>query len=167
MDLNVWRLIPHHEKDDTRRRDVIGWSIREGLIIIGWGKMGSLENHLPGSSDEITNLIERYDPGKTNKYQGGRSLWRFYKGGLKQGDLVILGGYPWPAYNCVMQVAGDYQFHTEPLFDGYQHIRKAKLIVGLNAHRLWDLANGIDPEQITYDALVKCHCQVPYNVMPR
>lgn len=150
--MNIWRLIPHHE-DSARFAE---WSRRQGVLAIGWGRMGDLSRYDVHNETEMKRLVadahSDFSPG--SKANGGRSLWRFYNV-MQVGDLVIISASG--SRRQTMRVTGDYYF-VKPGDDPshyYEHRRQAE-VVPIDPNRLWQAVDRVAGGEGVYSTLVRC-----------
>lgn len=150
--MNVWRLIPHHE-DAAKFSE---WSRRQGVLAIGWGRMGDLTQYDVQNESEMKQLVAdahpEYSPG--SKAHGGRSLWRF-RNVMQVGDLVIISASG--SRKQTMRVTGDYYFVRlgDDPSHYYEHRRKAE-VVPIDPNRLWQAVDRVATGEGVYSTLVRC-----------
>ena len=152
--MNIWRLIPYHVRD--RAPELAEWSRKNGVLAIGWGQMGELEQYSVRSETQMKRLVADNHPDypTNSKVNGGRSLWRFYHE-MQVGDLVIVSASG--SRRQTMRVTGEYYFVPlgEDTSHYYEHRRKAEA-VRIDPDHLWKLSGGAAPGEGIYSTLVRC-----------
>ena len=158
--MTLWKLALHHEQ--KRKKKMLDWSLREGRIALGWGKVGNIPQY--DSWQEIRTAIRQIDDYRTglhpsNWIAGGHSLWSFYNE-MKKGDLVILVGAN-SRRELVVEVADESiewkSKRESATFDDYQHQRNAQIRNDLNADTLWSEAGSSTAQGYSVHwALSKC-----------
>ena len=153
--IQIWRLITHHEDRDGALR----WSLNNGRIALGWGRIGELGAHKFGSEAEISEaILHQFNIGAhplNNSKAGGFSLWNFYTK-MQIGDLVILRG---AKMSRVVQVTGDYFFDEQNMpspHDFYNHQRRVE-VTKLDAETIWNRAGRMAKDGGSiYRTLIRC-----------
>lgn len=130
----VWRLMAHH----AHPLEALDWSVKEGRIAIGWGKIGSLESRSLPSPNAIARAIHEMYPDLVNWPFGGICLYDF-SARIAKGDLVIVRG---GGRSIVMEVGGDYRYASSGKLGDYEHQRDAKVRSDLNPRELWRKAGA-------------------------
>lgn len=146
--MNIWRLVPHH----IYPKDMAQWNCREGVIALGWGWTGSLDNLVFDSEADVKQIVQDRHPGITNAANAARSLWHLYHD-MQPGDTVILSASG--ARVAAMRVIGEYYFVSGDPQNSYEHRRKAEM-VSVDTNRLWHAAGKAAPGERVYAALVRC-----------
>lgn len=157
--MTIWRLITHHENRDAALR----WSLQNGRLAVGWGRIGALGAHKFGSEAEITDaILFQYQIAKhplNNSKSGGFSLWNLYAT-MQIGDLVILRS---AKSSRVVEVTGDYFFdaaNTPQPNDFYNHQRPIRAS-SIDSNMLWQRAGKMAKDGGSiYRTLIRCEKQL-------
>ncbi|HEX5758012.1 MAG TPA: HNH endonuclease [Thermoanaerobaculia bacterium] len=148
--MRIWRLIAH--KIDPRR--AVEWSIENGRIAVGWGRIGDLREVGAPTADYIGARIGEVYPDIRNARTGGPSLSNFFSG-IQIGDLAIIAGGGRRFH--VAEVTGPYTWRSEPdSLDDYQHQRSV-VVTDDDPNALWSALGGrIAPAQNSYLTVALC-----------
>lgn len=115
----LWKVIAHHDDPAS----AINRAVADGVIAVGWGRIGDLRQDPPTDSSAVTQRIRSVYPDHANAHLGGPSLWNLYAG-MSVGDLVILRGGG--ETGRVLEITGDYRWVSPcDAIGDYQHQRRA------------------------------------------
>jgi hypothetical protein len=139
----------------------------EDRLGIGWGEIGNLRKF--ASIDAIAAAITKRnarDPEhmahrKTNAWHGSHSLWAFGKL-IKPGNLVIISGEIEKLSQriLVVEVLGHYQYVRPTGPRKYRHVRKARIVDGMDPNELYRRAGYGLSYNISFRTLDRCVKQI-------
>ena len=147
--MNVWRLMAYH--DDTYKSQVMQWTRENGVIAIGWGNTGDLNDRSFRNAEDLTKLVGRtHNISPSNHANGGSSLWRLVRL-MQVGDLVIVKT---SSDAVTMRVTGNYYFVSgeQPY---YEHRRNAEL-THIDPYWLWERSGSVAPGEGKRRTLIRC-----------